>query len=47
MTCFYCHGVGWILTKKDAPSPPYSKGQQLEYGTRCVCQHEAKRPNHP
>jgi hypothetical protein len=44
MSCEYCHGTGWLLTKKDAPSPPYEEGQQLEYGTRCVCQHESKRP---
>lgn len=45
MECLYCHGTGWILTKIDAPSPPYQQGQQLEYGNRCVCQNGAKAPN--
>jgi hypothetical protein len=45
MTCEYCHGTGWLLSKKDAPSPPYEEGHQLEYANRCVCHYESQKFN--
>lgn len=45
MSCEYCHGVGWLLYKEEAPSPPYNQGTELEYAKRCVCAHESKRHN--
>ena len=44
MTCQYCHGVGWLLYKEEAPSPPYNQGTELEYAKRCVCFYESKEP---
>lgn len=37
MTCSYCNDTGWFLYFKDAPSPPYKQGMQLEYGKECIC----------
>lgn len=37
MKCLKCKDTGWILFKRDAPSPPYIPGQFLEYGVRCDC----------
>jgi hypothetical protein len=42
MNCLKCGNTTWILYYKDAPSPPYNEGQQLEYGERCSC-YEPKR----
>lgn len=41
MSCEYCHGVGWLLYKEEAPSPPYNQGMELEFAKRCVCFHES------
>jgi hypothetical protein len=45
MSCEYCHGVGWLLYKEEAPSPPYKQGQELEFAKRCVCSYESKGHN--
>lgn len=45
MSCPYCNDTSWILIKKDAPSPPYNEGYQLEYAERCVCTYGTQRPN--
>lgn len=37
MKCPDCEGKGWLLYEKDAPSPPYKKGQKLSFGVRCEC----------
>jgi hypothetical protein len=37
MSCEYCHDTGWLLYKKEAPSPPYNQGMELEYAKECVC----------
>jgi hypothetical protein len=44
MSCQFCQGLGVVLYKEDAPSPPYKQGSQLEYAMRCVCV-ETKGPN--
>lgn len=46
MRCHKCKGTGWILYQKEAPSPPYKKGQFHEYGARCDCTNDsqAERP---
>lgn len=37
MKCKICKDIGWILYKKDAPSPPYKEGTKLEYAQQCAC----------
>ena len=37
MICRKCFNTGWILYKKDAPSPPYKEGSKIEYARDCDC----------
>ncbi len=45
MNCHYCKDTGWFLYKEDAPSPPYKRGQQLEFVKRCVCRGGFQQTN--
>jgi hypothetical protein len=33
--CKDCSDSGWLLYKKQAPSPPYKEGITLDYGVYC------------
>jgi hypothetical protein len=44
MSCPACKGIGFVLYKEPAPSPPYKQDTELEFAKRCVCQNATKRP---